>query len=167
MRLLAWLLLIFAAVPAAATTVTGILQPTFVSSGVIQPVRFTLSGLVEGDNDGSQVSLTLLESPFSQTLGSYGFLFGGDPGNQPAFSVTNGNVSFAYAAFERDTIRVFLGTPNTWLNEIFDSGTGDSLYSFDPPTFTAAVPEPTIWTMLVIGFGLVGGVLRRRVAQLA
>lgn len=167
MRLIALLMLVFAALPASGTTVTGVIQPTFVSSGVIQPVRFTLSGLVEGDNDGSQVSLTLLESPFSQTLGTYGFLFSGEPGIQPAFTVTNGNISFAFAAFERDTIRVYLGTPNTWLNEIFDSGTGDSLFSTEPPTFSAAVPEPATWAMLVIGFGLVGSVMRSRRIRLA
>jgi hypothetical protein len=162
MRLLALLVLVLSALPASAKTVTGTIQPTFVSSGVIQPVRFALSGLVEGDNDGSQVVLTLVESPFAQTLGDYPFLFAGDPGNQPAFTVKNGSISFAFAAFERDTIRVFLGTPDTWLNEIFDSATGDSLFSTEPLNFTAAVPEPASWAMLVIGFALVGGVMRRR-----
>jgi PEP-CTERM motif len=40
----------------------------------------------------------------------------------------------------------------------FTSGSGVFL---NPPT-TSAVPEPTSWTMLVAGFGLVGGVARRR-----
>jgi hypothetical protein len=149
------------AVPVSAVTISGSITPTFDSSGLYQPVTFRLSGLVEGDNDGSNVALTVLTSPFAQSLGQYDFLFGGNPGVDPAFIVSSGQISFAFAAFERGTTRFYIGTDNTWLNEIFDSETGDSLYSLSSPTF-GVVPEPASWSLLIAGFGLVGAMQRRR-----
>ena len=37
----------------------------------------------------------------------------------------------------------------------------------DEAAFTAAVPEPASWAMLVAGFGVMGGTLRRRRAAVA
>lgn len=147
--------------PASALTVIGTLTPTYDSSGRYEPVRFRIAGLVEGDNDGSQTMLTVTAAPFAQAIGDYDFLFSGFPGVQPAFTVSGRSVTFAFAAFERGTTRFYIGTDGTWLNEVFDSETRDSLYAVEVPTF-AAVPEPQSWAMLTAGFALAGASLRRR-----
>jgi hypothetical protein len=63
------------------------------------------------------------------------------------------------------------GTPNTFLSlafptitsAVFSNGTslGNS-FTLDNVTIGAAVPEPTTWAMLMLGFGAVGAVLRSR-----
>lgn len=51
---------------------------------------------------------------------------------------------------------------SSWLNLYLDSDYGtEYTYSF------RAVPEPTTWAMMVLGFGLAGAGLRRRRPQLA
>lgn len=40
----------------------------------------------------------------------------------------------------------------------------DALPRFGAGNFAAAVPEPGIWAMLITGFGLIGSVMRRRIA---
>ena len=52
--------------------------------------------------------------------------------------------------------------------EFFSQGTPSGLPPFtmlDGVSITAAVPEPASWAMLIAGFGIVGGVLRRRRSQ--
>lgn len=42
-------------------------------------------------------------------------------------------------------------------------GTSDSYGGYiDDVSLTAAVPEPATWALMILGFGLVGGVMRRR-----
>ena len=43
----------------------------------------------------------------------------------------------------------------------------DRVISFDVPVPAAAVPEPATWAMMVLGFGVAGGLMRRRVAAAA
>nr|WP_243453883.1 PEPxxWA-CTERM sorting domain-containing protein [Sandaracinobacteroides saxicola] len=42
----------------------------------------------------------------------------------------------------------------------FESSTG---FNYAPRPIGAVVPEPTAWAMMIVGFGLVGGAMRRRV----
>ena len=39
--------------------------------------------------------------------------------------------------------------------------------TFTPAAVNAAVPEPTTWAMMIAGFGLVGGAMRRRKTSVA
>ena len=39
--------------------------------------------------------------------------------------------------------------------------------NYTPVDVAAAVPEPTTWAMMIMGFGLVGSAMRRRNAVLA
>jgi hypothetical protein len=58
----------------------------------------------------------------------------------------------------------YLGDPG----EFADVGEGSMMRAFeDEAAFTAAVPEPASWAMLVAGFGVMGGTLRRRRAAVA
>jgi len=39
--------------------------------------------------------------------------------------------------------------------------------AFRSATVTGAVPEPATWAMMIAGFGLVGGAMRRRSTKVA
>ena len=48
---------------------------------------------------------------------------------------------------------------------VFDGTGGDGGFELDNAVFgavTAAVPEPASWALMIVGFGMVGGALRRR-----
>lgn len=58
----------------------------------------------------------------------------------------------------------FTGTNGTAYNGIRFSnlGSGNQSFEFDNVSFTASVPEPATWAMMIIGFGLIGAAMRRR-----
>jgi hypothetical protein len=45
---------------------------------------------------------------------------------------------------------------------VFSQGFEDSSATFSATLLGAAVPEPVTWTMMLIGFGLIGGAIRRK-----
>jgi hypothetical protein len=58
----------------------------------------------------------------------------------------------------------FTGTNGTTYNGIrfSNAGTAQQAFEFDNVSFTAAVPEPATWAMMLVGFGMVGAVSRYR-----
>jgi hypothetical protein len=57
----------------------------------------------------------------------------------------------------------FTGTGGTEYYGIrFSNSTGQGSFEFDNLAFTASVPEPATWAMMLLGFGMVGAVARRR-----
>lgn len=85
----------------------------------------------------------------------------GDSNSRPLAALLNYNVDLA----------AVVGNPNAFVG--FTSGTGAAFANHDivnwefRDTFQpigGAVPEPATWAMLILGFGLVGGALRRRTA---
>ncbi|MGP7796695.1 PEPxxWA-CTERM sorting domain-containing protein [Sphingomonas sp. CLY1604] len=58
----------------------------------------------------------------------------------------------------------FTGTNGTAYNGIRFSniGNGNQSFEFDNVSFSAAVPEPATWAMMIIGFGMLGGAMRYR-----
>lgn len=90
----------------------------------------------------------------NSTTGSYAFTASG-----LGFAVTDGTQSFSqYVQFavsapgELITSVVFSNTPTTDAFEVANFRVG------------SAVPEPATWAMLLLGFGALGGALRRRAA---
>lgn len=67
-------------------------------------------------------------------------------------ALTAGTVGLRYAS----TSRVTGGTP------LYATETGVAFIAFDPLTGGAAVPEPDVWTMMIIGFGAAGAMIRQR-----
>ena len=71
-----------------------------------------------------------------------------NPGNR-TLAETNGVVTYTV-------------TSGALLNGATFGSTGGNAFEFD--NLSAAVPEPAAWGMMILGFGLVGGALRRRPA---
>ena len=64
-------------------------------------------------------------------------------------------------AFTASTALYFL-RDDTDQNREDSSGSADYIKIYDTATATAAVPEPATWAMMLGGFGLIGGAMRRR-----
>ena len=77
-------------------------------------------------------------------------------------NATNDNFAINWRAFTT----TFVATGATTL--AFSNGTpaADNMLGLDDVTLTGAVPEPATWTMLIVGFGLVGYSARRRTRTL-
>jgi PEP-CTERM motif len=83
---------------------------------------------------------------------------------------------FSPTAPETDFGGISYGTTGGTLYNIFHDGALGEINSIDTPggnlanesrfaTFSVAgIPEPTMWAMMILGFGLVGGAMRRRSA---
>ncbi|MFW2830132.1 PEPxxWA-CTERM sorting domain-containing protein [Sphingomonas sp. ID0503] len=55
---------------------------------------------------------------------------------------------------------------NTQLNSLTADGNQDQIWlGTRPPQAPGAVPEPASWAMMIAGFGLIGGAMRRRSVQ--
>lgn len=67
------------------------------TGGAGQTISGTISGLVEGDNDGTGLTITVDSTPTGELVGG-GWNFGGSGGG-PAFTVTGGAVTFAGAVY--------------------------------------------------------------------
>jgi len=155
-------------------------------AGPIQSVTGTISGLVEGSNrfrnvagqNGKNVAVTVTSSPFPELLGGgYEFVVLIET-DDPWFVVTNGNVTYAGAYFRRFPANrpansdlpdfVTLGG----FGGSFAQGSGfansigsnfppyRAVYTYQKAVFTA-VPEPAVWTMLIVGFCVTGAAMRR------
>lgn len=139
---------LLAATPAHAISFNFQFQDT----GTKGFVTGTLSGLVEGNNLGPGITATVTSSPGGEGVASdYSFSFTGNGrfGFPPlAFTVTNGNITFADVKFMNPANNsLFLGTPGNgagYTSELVDfSGNFDYLDSSQSTAqFTAATPVP-------------------------
>lgn len=136
-------------------------------TGTNQLVTGTIDGLVEGNNSGAGVTVTVLSTPTGELLGNYDFseISSGGPN---AFIVTNGNITLADSVFRLQsdfnvvlvlfTAGVFPSLPNG-SSQLVDNSTPSSNGFFDDTqsaTFTStAVPEPLtiLGAMTAAGFG--------------
>lgn len=142
-----------AATPAEAAQLlfelTGDVEATFVldQSPVpddVEAVRFTLAGPISGTLNGADVEFT-----------QFRFYISANGGGLAAFITGDGFSLFGPQLFSGPTAAPTF-TPGAYV--LTDSlGGGD--YAL---TIGNAVPEPASWALLILGFGAVGAVLRRR-----
>ncbi len=170
------------AVPAAALDVIASFTPTATNTGNFAPVTALLTGLVEGNNLGSNIGFTLLTSPVAGSLAVTWFrgrsddtVFGDD---RVALTVSGGQVTVADFYWHNGNHYFSISKNSPSIPQIVDFGSNQyaesrTLDTYEPiaTTFTAVptggVPEPASWAMLIAGFGLVGAFQRRRTALAA
>ena len=111
-------------------------------------VTGTLSGLVEGSNPGVGITATVTSSPGGEGIGS-GYNFHSTKGGGDAFTVTNGNITFADALFLNNstTSALFVANnfPTTWFPQLYVSDSANYYeYSTGGKTaqFSAATSVP-------------------------
>lgn len=132
--------------------------------GANQLVTGTIDGLVEGNNSGVGVTATVLSTPDGQLVGNYPLLEVGTGGSN-AFTVTNGNITFADAQFDNSSSSLvfFSAGVNSWPNgfsALVSSDFSVYLAQEEIATFTAtAVPWETdalsvIGSTVLFGLGL-------------
>lgn len=181
------------ALPAQAATtitVTGNLGGSLAIQGLYNngtqsfPPQFvTLTGTSSADAptdfsggySGYQLSSLTLASSVNGSDGIVDFgsdyVFGGGNGVL-GFGKLNGDILFAFSganfALGSTTPAAFTVTnaslTNTPGSVSFTSGNS---FGSSVVTTTAAVPEPATWLTMILGFGMVGGALRRRQRNLA
>jgi PEP-CTERM motif len=174
--------LVIAAAGALALVSAGSAQAltyewSFDDTATGQVVDGTISGLVEGQNALSAVTVTLLGSADASAPGT-----GWAPdtvlgynNSSTGFTVTDGLVTFASGlytlAVDGGTDYLFFGSspgvgtyyPQLVTQNINQTDTG-------VPEQFSAIPEPSSWALMIAGFGLAGAGLRlarRRAGALA
>ncbi|MEG3438086.1 PEP-CTERM sorting domain-containing protein [Pannus brasiliensis CCIBt3594] len=159
------------AIPANALTFNWSFEIAPGSTGNIgETVSGTISGLVEGNNPGTGLTVTVDSTPTNELIGG-GWSFLSSSIGGPAFTVTGGVITFADAAFTRnnDNERVLFGGFGGYfptLNDLFDSQpfwTTSLSNTFTPATTPTGTPEPgSVVALLGLGaLSLAGRKLRK------
>ena len=132
----------------------------FSSGQVGQTISGTISGLVEGSNPGTGLTVTVDSTPTGQLLGGGWSFIDTDKGGN-AFTVTGGTVTFADAYFERALGIQFVsfGGFGGYDAELGNSLGNPDWFSSQPTSFTpiaaATTPEPNSLVAL-LGLGMLG-----------
>lgn len=171
------------AIPAnAATTLVSLGTP--LTAGISQSFSFGGSTFTFGGSGSSSVTV---QNTAGAAIQAFGGFFG--IALTPSASFTNrGTVTYGptgtqYASFTSPTIDSsisqlsFVGLrSNDGTNNFFGFaylsgrtlvGYGYESIANTAVTATTAVPEPASWTMMIGGFGIMGGVMRRRKSKIA
>lgn len=89
-----------------------------------------------------------------------------DVGGAPIAVSYSGSGNRADMQWQQEAFSFVAGGPTTTLTFAADSATSGGFYGMALDNVSiAAVPEPAIWGMMLLGFGLVGGALRQRGAE--
>jgi hypothetical protein len=80
---------------------------------------------------------------------------------------TNANETAATANWKQFTYGFTATSANTKIAFLNNTPVIDNYLGLDDVSLTSAVPEPATWLMMIMGFGLVGGTMRRRAARTA
>jgi hypothetical protein len=167
-------LAISTATPAHALTFTwSFVTGDSSTGGGGQTISGTISGLVEGNNDGTGLTITVDSTPTGELTGG-GWTFVEAFLGGPAFTVTGGVVTFADAFYSSSTVvgsnnaALFFGGFGGFVPELSDSNDFDPFWlSFSPNTFTPVstptVPEPgSVVALLGLGaLSIAGRKLRK------
>lgn len=152
---------------------------TFDAGSVIDTATNFSNGVTTSGAFGlrSQSFPGLITANLSSSYNAVGLYFGNDDvccstGFSPILSAYNGATllgSVSVVANMNDNVDQFIGLSSvTAFDRITISYGTASLYAFiddfrlGTPAAAGAVPEPATWAMMLLGFGAIGGSLRRR-----
>ncbi|MGB5770186.1 MAG: hypothetical protein WBM32_09990 [Crocosphaera sp.] len=114
-------------------------------------IQGTISGLTEGSNDGTNLTITVDSTPTGEILGDGWILSSTAPGFD-AFTVTNGEVTFANAFYERNEFNEtlvfggFSGPQFPFITQLSNSELNPIWTSLEPVNFVKSsqtIPEPS------------------------
>ncbi|MBE9249272.1 hypothetical protein IQ226_08860 [Dolichospermum sp. LEGE 00240] len=138
--------MLLAATPAHAISFNFQFQD--IDGGTNGFVKGTLIGLVEGNNLGPGITATVTSSPGAGGVAS-DYSFYRTLGGGQAFTVTNGNITFADVHFMNPANNLYLGTLGNGIfgygNQLVGSSPSPFIYldfSNSTTQFTAATPVP-------------------------
>lgn len=135
---------------------------SFVDDDTSATISGTISGLVQGNNNGTGLIITVLNAP-SVALRGGGWNFIDTQKSGPAFVVSGGAVTFADAQYTRaNGDYLYFGGFGGYSPELVNGEFSVDYITSTPNTFAAAAPEPASWAMMIGGFAVVGGAMRRR-----
>ena len=146
---------------------------SFVDQATGQTVSGVISGLVDGDDLGTEgLTVTVTQSPYAVFLGTYEWAFSaeaGYPSNLDSYSAANGVITFAnfiYANEMGEFIQFGSSPESGGRYPQITSNTGVSVFNqrtgMQFSAVTTVVPEPASWAMLLGGFCLIGTAIRRK-----
>ena len=134
-------------------------------------------GALNNSSDGNYPTASYLDAVFDTSASALSFVFDNE-GDNSYFS----NGGSKYTAFGSDGSVISTGSLASAAYQTFNvsgagiktlqffngraAGEGSWIYRIPSLSFTAApgaVPEPATWLMMIIGFGLIGAGMRRRV----
>lgn len=146
----------------------NLFQITLEGTAAATGTRVTVSSITALTHNGIAIA-----GPLSviSTDASYGFSTA-----KPIFSTDGSYLDFSvYKEVGQDTEQLSFQVGNTWSRLVGNSvgltagwGGNDNVRRFDKANFKVslvplpAVPEPTTWAMLLVGFGVTGAALRYR-----
>jgi hypothetical protein len=138
------------------------------AAGARVTLEFELAGNQRGGTDdwnygfetaGGNITFLDVDILNAPTSGLHSFpgLFGSGPALSSGIGVLASNApwthySIAFTAGNAGSLRAFAGTSSA-------DNIGPLIDNF---SFSASVPEPTTWLMMIMGFGGIGAILRRR-----
>ncbi|MFM9852002.1 MAG: PEPxxWA-CTERM sorting domain-containing protein [Sphingomonadaceae bacterium] len=102
---------------------------------------------------------------FAAPITSFGADFGAFQDDVIRSFITAGGITLTPPVQSGNTVSFFGFTSDTAFSTVRFSGSNNSDgFSIDNVSYglTAPVPEPATWLMMLMGFGLVGGMMRRR-----
>jgi PEP-CTERM motif len=142
--------------------------------GSLVTLSFDLSGNQRGAGPDGFFAAFRFVDPTNLLFAGFGDSFGSGTFANGVNSVTGLSVGTSIGAatgFQRYSIFFRPRTSGSIFASIGNTGTGDNQGPIldNVSLSIAAVPEPTTWAMMILGFGVIGGALRRRrnpVAQL-
>jgi len=135
-------------------------------------VKGTLFNLNEGSQSIGSGQVNITFSTYDDVIDINAAHFSTAGFGDGLVTVTGGQITYLSALWSDSTtgVTLWLGTNpccNTFYPELASSVTGSNQFNCcdgNPMTFQArpAVPEPTSWVLMLVGFGTIGAVMRRR-----